>query len=279
MGMIGHVTEPWQYSVHEGVPLLSRKLVWKVFFKSRGREDIDLISHYPWMDGLAGVTSILINCGDWQEEARAVGTLVIKEESLVDGQKVGLVGFVCVEEALRGSGLGRRLISTAIKVAKERSFDMLVLWTNKPDVYIAHGFAIDGEDWYGNVWKRAKGEAKRSYDPAGLRIDDMSPLGIPAFAKRVLVFSNDTASITVLQTNQGYTLADWSSNWDAVFGVIERVLPDRWNLNAPANSNIYSKLETHGYGFDFAAGAKRMINRLSSKEEPYLPYIPLLKRI
>ena len=40
------------------------------------------------------------------------------------------MGFVYVDKAFQGTGLGRRLISTAIKVAEERSFDILVLRTN-----------------------------------------------------------------------------------------------------------------------------------------------------
>lgn len=281
MRMKGHVSEPWQYSVYEGVPPAARELIWEVFFKSRGRVGIDLTTHYPWIDEKAGVTSILIMSGHGQEHSTAVATLVVKEETLVDDKKVGLVGFVCVNEALQGRGLGRKLVSKAIEVGKDKSFNMLVLWTNKPDVYVKHGFAVDSEDWYGNVWKRTEHGAGRPFchDPSGLRIDDISPLGIPAFAKRVLVFSNDTASITVLQTNQGYTLAAWSGNWGSVFEIIERILPNSWNLNAPANSDIYTRLESHGYNFDFAVGSQRMINNLASKDEPCLPYIPLLKRI
>ena len=40
------------------------------------------------------------------------------------------MGFVCVDEAFQGTALSRRLISTAIKVDKDRTFDILVLWTN-----------------------------------------------------------------------------------------------------------------------------------------------------
>lgn len=279
--MKGHVNEPWQYSVQEGVPLAARELIWEVFFKSRGRGSTDLTTHYPWIDEKAGVTSILIKPGRGPEYAPAVATLLIKEEILADNKKLGLVGFVCVNEALRGNGVGHDLVSTAIEVGKDKSFDMLVLWTNKPDVYVKHGFAVDSEDWYGNVWKRAEHRTGHPFchDLSGLRIDDISPLGIPAFAKRVLLFSNDTASITVLQTNQGYTLAAWSGNWDAVFQIIEQILPDNWNLNAPANSDIYTNLESHGFGFEFAVGSQRMINRLASKDKLCLPYIPLLKRI
>lgn len=126
-----------QYSVHEGVPPAAKALIWEVFFRSRGR-GIDLSVHYPWIDQRDRVTSILISPDHGNEQATAAAALVIKEASLVAGRKIGLVGLVCVDEAFRGSGLGHKLVSAATEVARDKSFDTLVLWTGKPNVYVKH---------------------------------------------------------------------------------------------------------------------------------------------
>ncbi|MFX7844805.1 hypothetical protein ABTK14_21385, partial [Acinetobacter baumannii] len=82
-------------------------------------------------------------------------TLVIKEETLPDVGTVGLVGLVCVDDAFRGSGLSHQLLSAATDLGKEKPYDGLVLWTNKPNVYVKHGFTVDSHDRYGTVRKRA----------------------------------------------------------------------------------------------------------------------------
>lgn len=271
--------EPLTHTVYRGAPAHARELIWEVFFRSRGR-GIDLTTHYPWIDDSTRVTSIVIDAAG-EKAPRAAAALVLKAETLPGGKKVGLVGLVCVDQAYRGRGLSRRLIAAAVKVGRDQSLDALVLWTSKPNVYVKQGFVVDSEDWYGTVWNRSQGGVARAFcpNPAGLRAVDKSALGVPAFAKRVLMFSNDSASLTVLPTMQGYTLADWSGPWDQVFHIIERVLPDSWNLNAPADSLICTELESRGYHQELQSGSQRMIHDLTGRAWVDLPYIPLLNRI
>lgn len=95
--------------------------------------------HYPWIGDRARSTSILINKDGSSEESAAAATLVIKEETLPDVGTVGLVGLVCVDDAFRGSGLSHQLLSAATNFGKEKPYVCLVLWTNKPNVYVRHG--------------------------------------------------------------------------------------------------------------------------------------------
>lgn len=267
-------------TVHQGVPSAARALIWEVFFRSRGR-GISLPVHYPWIETSAGVTTILVNGGLGQDPATAAAALVIKEETFADGATVGLVGLVCVDEALRGSGLGHRLVSAALDVGRDKALDALVLWTSKPDVYRKHGFVVDSEDRYGTVWKRTQGGVAKAFcfNPPGIEVRDLSENGVPAFAKSVLVFSTHSASITVLPTMQGYTLADWQGDWDEIFQIVDRVMPDSWNLNAPTPSAIYAEMDRRDYHSELPSASLRMIADMTGKHAAGLPYIPLLNRI
>lgn len=269
-----------QIAAHQGVPPQARTLIWEIFFRSRGR-GIDLPTHYPWIDDSTGVTSILINASNGNDPMSTAAALIIKEETLADGRQVGLVGLVCVDEAFRGNGLAHQLVSAAANLGRDKSLAALMLWTNKPSVYAKHGFVVDSEDRYGSVWKRIQDGVATAFrpEPTGLQVSDISAQGVPAFAKRVLVFSSNSASITVLPTMQGYTLADWRGDWDAVFEIVARVMPDSWNLNAPANSGIYDELNARGYHSEFPSGSQRMINDLSGDRAADLAYIPMLNRI
>jgi hypothetical protein len=240
-----------------------------------------LPSHYPWIDTSTGVTTILIGTDQPGDETKAAAGLVIKETPMADGRKVGLVGLVCVDEAFRGKGLGHTLVAAATEVGRDRAFDTLVLWTNKPNVYAKHGFAVDSADRYGPVWTPAHEgtDPPFCHDLAGLKTDDISARGIPAFAKTVLVFSSDNAAITVLPAVQGYTLTDWEGDWEGVFRLIEQILPATWSLNAPADSAILAELRSRAYKSDLSPGSYRMIHELSGRDLPRLPYIPLLNRI
>lgn len=269
-----------QYSVHRGVPRAAQTLIWKVFFSSRGR-GIDLPTHYPWIDTETGVTSVLISQDVRNEAQSTAAALVIKEATSLNTETVGLVGMVCVDKAFRGQGLSHKLLAVATEVGKEQSYRSLILWTNKPDVYARHGFAVDSHDRYGPVWKHPAANEDRGFchNLAGITVEDRSTRGVPAFAKSVLTFGNHAASITVLPTMQGYTLAEWTGEWDAIFQVVEQILPENWNLNAPADSEIYGELIKRGYSSELQASSQRMICNLSGKGLPDLPYIPLLNRI
>ncbi|WP_157877127.1 GNAT family N-acetyltransferase [Cupriavidus taiwanensis] len=272
--------QSFQHSVHRGVPWAAQTLIWEVFFSSRGR-GIDLQTHYPWINTEAGVTSVLISQDAGTGAKSTAAALVIKEATLTNAETVGLVGMVCVHGAFRGQGLSHKLLSAATEVSKEKSYRSLILWTNKPHVYAGHGFAVDSHDRYGLVWKQQAAGGNRSFchNLAGITVEDRSIQGVPAFAKSVLTFSNHTASITILPTMQGYTLAEWAGAWDPIFQIIEQILPERWNLNAPADSEIYGELIKRGYNSELHSSSQRMISNLSGKGLPDLPYIPLLNRI
>ncbi|MBY4706682.1 MULTISPECIES: GNAT family N-acetyltransferase [Ralstonia] len=273
-------TPSLQHSIHHGVPPAARALIWKVFFSSRGR-GIDLPMHYPWIGDRARSTSILINKDGSSEESAAAATLVIKEETLPDVGTVGLVGLVCVDDAFRGSGLSHQLLSAATNFGKEKPYVCLVLWTNKPNVYVRHGFTVDSHDRYGTVRKRAATgrDGLLCHDVTGITVEDKSSQGIPAFAQSVVAFSIQTASITVLQTRQGCTLIEWAGNWDAIFQLIDQTLPDEWNLNAPDDSGIYTELINRGYSSKLQMSSQRMVSNLSGKDFSNFPYISLLNRI
>ncbi|KWR90162.1 hypothetical protein RM96_10740 [Cupriavidus sp. IDO] len=262
------------------MPPAAQALIWEVFFSSRGR-GIDLPTHYPWIDAGIGVTSVLISQDDGNDVKSTAAALIIKEATFLNAETVGLVGMVCVGKAFRGQGLSHKLLAAATEVGKEKSYNSLILWTNKPDVYARHGFVVDSHDRYGTVWRHpaADDDSVFCHDLTDITVENRSTQGVPAFAKSVVTFSNHVASITVLPTMQGYTLAEWTGNWDAIFEIIDKILPERWNLNAPADSEIYAELVNRGYRSELQASSQRMISNLSGKSLPDLPYISLLNRI
>lgn len=80
----------------------------------------------------------------------------------LDGRRVGCVFCVrddddtarlrilLVDPSARGHGLGRRLVDTCVRFAREQGYRRIVLWTNDPltsarSIYLAAGFRLVGE--------------------------------------------------------------------------------------------------------------------------------------
>lgn len=86
-----------------------------------------------------------------------VGSIAVDGEDLGEGK--AHLRWVIVDDGLRGSGTGRRLLAAAVKFCDEQGFSEIRLWTftgldAARKLYEAAGFALV-EEWSGDQWGRA----------------------------------------------------------------------------------------------------------------------------
>lgn len=83
-----------------------------------------------------------------------VGSLAVDGEDLGDGK--GHLRWVIVDDGVRGSGTGKRLLDAALAFCDARGFDEVQLWTFRGldaarKLYEAAGFRL-AEEWLGDQW-------------------------------------------------------------------------------------------------------------------------------
>lgn len=260
------------FSISSGVPCASRLLIWNVFFASRKR-GFDLPTHFPWIEQKFNTYCLTLSdnsCG------ASVATLVLRIQRLPSGSRYAMMGMVCVDQAWRGHGLSKRLISNALAFASEQQINSLLLWTTKPNIYREHGFTPDNEicDTFNKVsLNPLRPFAKVAFSKGN---PDVS-CGLPPFAKQLILFESDAAKLICADTDQGMALAEWKGSIPEVFDLIESALPTTWNLNAPEGSQIFDEINRRGHFCMPLPGAQRMVRHLGTPN--LIPYISILERI
>jgi len=273
--------ESLKISQSHGVSEGAKKLIWEVFFESRQR-GISLSFHFPWLDDHRQKVACLTLEEVDEGGARVCAALVIKQQHIDGLGVVGLVGMVCVAPDHRGRGLSTRLMEAARAYAEDAKLGALVLWTNQPGVYEKVGFVIDSQDLYGTV-KQVMGTTV-SLESSIRKVDGISKQslhthGVPPFADDVIEFSDGNVTVTICQSKRGITLADWCGDTERLISLIERVLPDAWQLNILKDAPLLEVLHKHNYKMDLRPGAVRMLRRISMQDNATIPYINILQRI
>lgn len=95
-------------------------------------------------------------------EGRAVGSIAIDGEDL--GNDAAHLRWFIVDDGVRGKGLGRRLLTTALDFCDARDFTETHLWTFRGldaarALYEQSGFVLAGE-WQGDQWGKDVMEQK-----------------------------------------------------------------------------------------------------------------------
>jgi GNAT superfamily N-acetyltransferase len=260
------------FSISSGVPCASRALIWEVFFTSRKR-GFYLPTHFPWIEQNFNTYCLTLSensCG------ASVATLVLRIQRLPSGSRYAMVGMVCVDQAWRGHGLSKRLISNALTFASEQQISSLLLWTTKPNIYREHGFTPDNEIC--DTFNRVSLNPLRPFATVAFtKVSPDASRGLPPFAKQLIRFESDAAELICVDTEQGMALAEWKGPLPAVFDLIESALPTTWNLNAPEGSQIFDEINRREHFCIPLLGAERMVRHLGT---PILiPYISILERI
>lgn len=264
--------------VSPGVPESARRLFWEVFFASRGR-GIDLDAHFPWISYDQHVFCVEIKDPAGADEA--VAALVIRTLGSGTDAFVGLIGLVCVNEAWRGKGLASGLMKSAIKFAESQSMAALILWTQKPEVYAGQGFITDEQYLFGYVVSTPELRVTMEYamnDWPGSSAQEIKR-GIPPFASRGQMISNDKARLIVFVTHGGMSVVEWSGEKKDVVDLMLASLPERYSLNVAEGDSLISELEERGLELNLKPAALRMVKNLQSVASVELPIIKFLDRI
>lgn len=277
------MTNPSNFKVvlTAGVPEPVRVLLWDVFFASRGR-GVSLSVHFPWLDNDENVFCIGILDPEPTRTEKIIAALVIKKVNVSTHLDIGLIGLVCVAEEWRGKGLSSRLMSEATNFGKKINLDALVLWTQKPNVYIGHDFVVDGQDMFGYVQQRKVKHFDITFssevwpDLASIR----NQQGLPPFAKSGRLISTKLASAVVLDTQDGgITLAKWYGQNEDVADLLESSLPDKWGINISEGDGLVLELQKRDFEVDLKPAAMRMVKNLKNSAIPPLKIIEFLDRV
>ncbi|WP_426134531.1 GNAT family N-acetyltransferase [Pseudomonas sp. PWP3-1b2] len=265
--------------ISSGVPETARRLFWEVFFSSRGR-GVDLLTHFPWMSCDKNVFCVEIKACEGSDET--IAALVIRVLPISQNSSVGLVGLVCVDESSRGQGLASNLMNTALEFAVSRRLAALILWTQKPEVYAGKGFVTDQRNQFGHIEWAPDQHIELDYKTRNwpdLSQSGEYKQGIPPFATGGQVISSENATIIVLVSSGGHSLAEWSGKEKDVVDLIMASMPGRCALTVGEEDSLISELEKKGIEFNLGPAAVRMVKFLDSSAPVKLPNIKFLDRI
>lgn len=92
-----------------------------------------------------------------EHNGRILGSIALDGEDL--GDNIGHLRWFIMDDALRGTGLGKKLFQAALAFADERQFDALHLWTFQGldaarHLYESHGFELN-EEYLGDQWGKS----------------------------------------------------------------------------------------------------------------------------
>lgn len=271
--------DSFEIFVSDGIPPESMSLLWQVFFVSRNR-GISPEFHFPWIHDKHNLYCVGANFDDGSSQTTAA-SLILRHRPLDSGKKLGLIGLVCVAEKFRGMGLSTRLLQQAVELAKKQNLTHLLLWTTKPDVYKKLDFETDSTDMFGQVTRRGsrKTEFKLAKDAVASRVYASVLNGAPAFANEVVrYFTLNGASISICKSSLSETLVEYTGMMEQVIDLIDRMMPDRWNLNVPEHAPIIEALSHNGYDTNLKPSAVRMTLALGECDH-LSGTIPFLDRI
>lgn len=266
--------------VTSGVPESVRILLWDVFFFSRGR-GLSLTVHFPWLDNPSDVFCVSIPSPEFSDARKIIAALVIKKVSISD-RRIGLVGLVCVAEEWRGKSLSSRLILEATKLACTIELDALVLWTQKPDVYISQDFVVDSQEFFCQVDNKKIRKLELTF--ASEVWPDLSAIGnqqgLPSFAKSGRrVSTKDASAIVVDGQNGSVTLVDWAGKVKDVVDLIEISLPSKWGVNIADSNELIVELRKRSFEVDIKPAAVRMVKKLKQTAMPEFNLIEFIDRV
>lgn len=272
-------TVAWQ----AGVPEDLRALAWRVFFTSRGR-GISLLHHVPWIDDATGTASVCARAAHG-----LVGGLVVRRVPMADGGQCGLVGLVCVDDAVRGLGWAHRLLDVAIAQAQQQGLAALLLWTQKPEVYARHGFVCDGVERLGDVVPGLcepaplSGWVERPWPSGAEEVLPHLRRGMPAFARSARHLCVETvgglAQAIVLDTAGGPAVAEWQGDEEDVARLLVASLPGRWTCNAIEGDRLLEVLRHQGCTVQLRPTGTRFVRWLTPQTDRVLPTLRVLDRI
>ncbi len=267
-------------SVSQGVPQSVRELFWLVFFASRGR-GISLDAHFPWLEDEIDVVCLQIADVRPGTHDTPLAALLIRKVDVAKGKCIGLVGLVCVAEEWRGKGLSTKLLSKAADLGREINLSALVLWTQKPDVYVGQGFRVDEQDIFSHVKKNISVYPAEEYStnswPDKKALEKKQ--GLAPFATSGEIIKSQKACLVVFHSAQISTLVDWEGEDVDVISLLHSALPDHWALTSNEDEKLIFLLKEQGFHVEYRSSSVRMIKILDAVTSIKIPQINIMDRI
>lgn len=226
------------------VPLDFRRLVWQEFYTSRQR-GISLEVHSPWIDHPVDI--LCVTARDTHHHGRLLGGLVLKLCQSEAGDRFGMVGYVCVDPQFRYHGIGKELLRTTIRSARDEGCIGLMLWSQSPGTYFSSGFICDQREMLIRYPPIRMARPKHDICISQSVLHGQCQRGLPAFASSVSRYESPAASVLVMQTPAGPSVAEWIGEDTSVIELIGAIFQEPWWLNALAGDSILVRLENFGY--------------------------------
>lgn len=233
-----------------GVPEAVQGLIWQTFFANADR-GVDFATHLPWHADPTVRTVVLLNNGG---KAMAAAVLRPARQS-----GVIMVGYVCVDDALRGQGHGRSLIAAVNAAVDDLGYRAALLWTGKPEVYVGQGYVATGNDDFLQVTRLEPLQGPPILFAATAWPGEGDTAGLPAFATTGRRLRSEHAEAIVVEGGRGVTLVDWKGSPADVLALIDAACPVDWSVNISAGDKFALSLTADRYNVKRQIGATVMV--------------------
>lgn len=223
------------------------QLIWEVFFASKLR-GVSLHAHFPWIAYPDDKTWFVV----LYDQQTVIGGLVVRHpanQRLDEPHEVAMIGLVCIEAKYRGQGYARAILEYAIGEAKERGYHALTLWTQKPKVYIPHGFTLFDNAIFGSIDTSEVVDSEAhsgSFCESIVRSGFPQELALPAFAINGSVLATPDAKVVLIETPSECIVGSWSGHDLEVSKLLESMPEKKWMINAYEGDCLLDVLEARG---------------------------------
>ncbi|USU10650.1 GNAT family N-acetyltransferase (plasmid) [Sphingomonadaceae bacterium OTU29MARTA1] len=239
-------------SVVCGVPEEARNLIWQTFFVDANR-GVNFAAHLPW-EADPGVRTVML-AGDC---IQAVAAAVMRPAHQTG---VVMLGYVCVDPAVRGQGYGKALIAAVNTAIDDLDYRASLLWTSKPEVYAGQGYSVVGQDNFVRVTCLTAGFGASVRFAATAWPSAGDHAGLPTFATFGRRLRSDCAEAIVVEGPRGATLIGWKGDATDIAALVGAGGYGVWSLNLSAKDDFAKTLPTNHYSVESWPGATAMVRR------------------
>ena len=225
------------------------RVVWEVFFQSKNR-GISLLRHFPWIANGDDLAYYMVA----ELEGQVIGGLAVRE--WVGGSiyshkvKIGLIGLVCIAPIFRGRGISNALVDATLKQAADDGFDVLTLWTGKPDLYRRHGF-VNADIWtYGWVRRTQIRQPRALLLNCSANLVEKPSAPIPPFALSTHEMIGAQSSVFLVKDSTGWIVTGYLGDVREAVSSMRAILPENWRVNLEKGDILLDELKNQGYDLD-----------------------------
>ena len=235
------------FSLSRKLPSDYATLLWDTFFTQRGR-GVEMAAHFPW----TCTESESIGYGVLRVGDMLVGGATVRCQPASCEPRLASLGLICIAPEFRGRGYSTELLQHMLQWLRGQGMETATLWTAKPAVYAAVGFATCDTGEFGWVVGLT---APHHALPTVLmrrwpdkREQTSKNRGMPPFAyyAQRIEFADESAFAILVFDSTGPSIAEWSGTDTSVADLLATSLPLRWRLNILAGDTLPRTLAGRG---------------------------------